>query len=249
MSQKLPKCYQCGGVFTRRIAPPHQRKLRYEGTSHDVLVTDMPEWHCEACNLSVTDEEGDEPLQAALRKHMGLLTPQQIKAGIKELGMTQEKFAEKIRCAPESISRWLNGVVLQSRVYDCLMRIYFHFPEVRGALDQFTPDTEFGRNVVQPSTANEVATGWPTAGSLSSAVFGSEVAPAFPDAFELPAGKDVAWQHGAEATAPVFVSADFLRRLTTILLKHSQSAEVRDRGPRNRLQNFDWSVVCGEVAG
>ena len=89
MSQKLPKCNQCGGAFTRRIAPPHHRKLRYEGTAYDVLVTDTPEWHCAACDLSVTDEEGDEPLQAALRKHIGLLTPQQIKAGIKELGITQ----------------------------------------------------------------------------------------------------------------------------------------------------------------
>ena len=105
MSQKPPKCYQCGTAFVRRVAPPHHRKLRHEGAAHEVLVTDMPEWHCAACNLSVTDEEGDEPLQAALRRHVGLLTPQQIKAGIKDLGITQEKFAEKIRCAPEAQRR------------------------------------------------------------------------------------------------------------------------------------------------
>ena len=161
MSQKLPKCYQCGGAFTRRIAPPHHRKLRYEGTAYDVLVTDMPEWHCAACDLSVTDEEGDEPLQAALRKHIGLLTPQQIKAGIKELGITQEKFAERIRCAPESISRWLNGAVLQSRVYDCLMRIYFEFPQVRNALDQFSPGVTFGETVAHARDAD--VTGCPAA--------------------------------------------------------------------------------------
>ena len=148
MSKRIPKCYQCGGAFAHRIATPHHRKLRYEGVACDVLVTDMPEWHCATCDLSVTDEEGDEPLQAALRKHVGLLTPQQIKAGIKELGITQEKFADKIRCAPESISRWLNGAVLQSRVYDCLMRIYFQFPQVRGALDQFSAGSSFGETVV-----------------------------------------------------------------------------------------------------
>ena len=163
MSEIQPRCYQCGEVFTKRLAQPHHRKLRYEGTSHDVLVSDMPEWHCEACDLSVTDEEGDEPLQAALRNHVGLLTPQQIKAGIKALGMTQEKFAEKIRCAPESISRWLNGAVLQSRVYDCLMRIYFQFPQVRGALDQFSPASSFGDTVVhacEGSTKTCGRAGW-----------------------------------------------------------------------------------------
>jgi DNA-binding transcriptional regulator YiaG len=121
----------------------------------------MPEWHCAACDLSVTDEEGDEPLQAALRKHIGLLTPQQIKAGIKELGITQEKFAERIRCAPESISRWLNGAVLQSRLYDCLMRIYFEFPQVRNALDQFPPGVTFGETVAHARDAD--VTGCPAA--------------------------------------------------------------------------------------
>jgi len=148
MSQRIPKCYQCGGAFAHRIAPAHHRKLRYEGVAYNVLVTDMPEWHCATCDLSVTDEEGDEPLQAALRNHVGLLTPQQIRAGIKELGINQEKFAEKIRCAPESISRWLNGAVLQSRVYDCLMRIYLQFPQVREALDQLSSGSSFGETVV-----------------------------------------------------------------------------------------------------
>ena len=63
-------CYQCGGAFVKRIAPPQIRKLRYGGVPYDVLVNDLPEWHCASCNLSVTDEEADEPLQKALRNHI-----------------------------------------------------------------------------------------------------------------------------------------------------------------------------------
>lgn len=167
MSPDVPKCYQCGGAFTRRVAAPHRRKLRYEGVAHDVLVADMPEWHCAACGLSVTDEEGDGPLQAALRQHVGLLTPQQIKTGIRELGITQEKFAERIRCAPESISRWLNGAVLQSRAYDCLMRTYFQFPAVREALDRLSPESPFGETVVLAARDGAAASSTPVPSEIT----------------------------------------------------------------------------------
>lgn len=148
MTPKTPKCHQCGIAMVHRIAPAHRVKMRYEGSPHDVFVDDMPEWHCAACDVSVTDGDSDKSLQDALRKHIGLLSPQQIKAGLRELRISQDKFAERLGCAAESVSRWLNGVVLQSRTYDRFMRIYFHFPEVRGMLENFAPETTFGHTVV-----------------------------------------------------------------------------------------------------
>ena len=246
MSQKLPKCYQCGAGFTRRIAPPHHRKLRYEGTACDVLVTDMPEWHCATCDLSVTDEEGDEPLQAALRRHVGLLTPQQIKAGIKELGITQEKFAEKIRCAPESVSRWLNGAVLQSRVYDCLMRIYFQFPQVRGALDQFSPASPFGETVVHArdlDVSAGSASGW---GEMESKL--ARISQAY-DSFltatkPTPAGH-VFWDVRSTGNEPGAGRRDSIAVLVKHLYEHAESVESPSHSTSNRISNFDWSVVYG----
>jgi len=148
MKHKTPKCHECGSELVHRIAPPHHVKMRYEGSPYEVLVDTLPEWHCAACSVSITDGESDESLQDALRNHIGLLTPLQIKAGLRELGISQDKFAERLGCAAESVSRWLNGAVLQSRAYDRLMRIYFHFPEVRGVLENFKPDSNFGDTVV-----------------------------------------------------------------------------------------------------
>jgi len=148
MTHKTPKCHQCGNKMVHRIAPACRVKMRYEGSPHDVLVDDMPEWYCADCNVSVTDGESDAFLQDALRRHIGLLSPQQIRAGLRELRISQEKFAERLGCAAESVSRWLNGVVLQSRTYDRFMRIYFHFPEVRGVLKDFAPGTILGNSVV-----------------------------------------------------------------------------------------------------
>lgn len=156
MKPKTPKCHQCGAALASRTAPPHRRKLRYEGVAHDVLVEDMPEWHCAACDIAVTDQEGDPFLQAALRKHVGLLTPDQIRAGLKALKISQDTFAERIGCAAESVSRWLNGAVLQSRTYDRFMRIYFHCPEVRNLFANGSPEHTFG-DVVVPVTAYEIS--------------------------------------------------------------------------------------------
>lgn len=245
MSQKPPKCYQCGKAFVRRVAPPHHRKLRYEGAAHDVLVTDMPEWHCAACELSVTDEEGDEPLQAALRRHVGLLTPQQIKAGIKDLGITQDKFSEKIRCAPESISRWLNGAVLQSRVYDCLMRIYFQFPEVRGALDQFSPEVSFGETVVhtQPSDAGRDSTAR-NDDIEQQAAFAAAGNEAFFVAVREAAASHGFWDVHTPGDESIAVNSDSIKTLIGLLYRHSESVESHSYSTSNRLSGFDWARVC-----
>jgi len=111
----IPSCFQCGKDLEPRLAPPQRMTMRYEGSPHEVLVDKLPEWHCADCQVSVIDESSDKPLQDALRKHIGLLRPEQIKAGLKALGISQEKFAERLGCAAESVSRWLNGAVLQSR--------------------------------------------------------------------------------------------------------------------------------------
>lgn len=156
----IPSCFQCGKDLEPRLAPPQHMTMRYEGSPHEVLVDKLPEWHCADCKVSVVDESSDKPLQDALRKHIGLLRPEQIKAGLKALGISQDKFAERLGCAAESVSRWLNGVVLQSRTYDRLMRIYFHVPVVRGLLENFSPDSSFGEKVVHADAAGGAASGF-----------------------------------------------------------------------------------------
>lgn len=147
------QCFQCGGECEKRIAPPHAYKMKYDGGTHEVLVDNMPEWHCRVCDVSVVDEESDRFLQEALRKHIGLLSPDQIRAGLKKLDISQDKFAAQLGCAAESVSRWLNGAVLQSRTYDRFMRVYFQCPDVRGYLENFSPEHPFGEEVVQAARA------------------------------------------------------------------------------------------------
>jgi DNA-binding transcriptional regulator YiaG len=256
MKQKNPKCHECGKEFIHRIAPPRRVRMRYEGSPQDVLVEHLPEWHCAGCNVSITDGESDEAFQNALRKHIGLLSPQQIKAGLKELDISQDRFAERLGCAAESVSRWLNGAVLQSRAYDRLMRIYFHFPEVRGVLANFTPDSSFGDTVVH---------------ALADALHGSESSRNFRDlaSAELQTEVITAWKTAFAS----HVATTLLSQFRPAVVGASSSPTIRftafgaidrgwtartefygdrggrgSKGPASRIPESAWFGVGGEAA-
>jgi hypothetical protein len=246
MKPKTPKCHQCGSEMVHRIAPSHRVKMRYEGSPQDVLVENMPEWHCAACGLSVTDGESDEALQNALRVHVGLLNPQQIKAGLRE----------RLGCAAESVSRWLNGAVLQSRAYDRLMRIYFHFPEVRGLLENFTPDSHFGSTVVH-ALANESHGGLSSRPrrSLSSLEIQMEVIAAWETALASHPTTALFSQTGPETvglasdsrvsfTAFGAINRDWISRTQF----HGGRGDRGSKGSASRIPESAWVGVGGEAA-
>jgi len=61
-----------------------------------------------------------------------------------ELGLTQRNFAERLGVAPETVSRWLNGVCIQTRALDNLMRVFFGFSSVRDVLTADGPARTLG---------------------------------------------------------------------------------------------------------
>ena len=80
----------------------------------------------------------------ALRAHLNLLTPAQIRDGIKRVGMSQKDVASRLGIAEETLSRWLNEAQIQSRAMDNLLRAFFAFPQLRIALSGETQDPELG---------------------------------------------------------------------------------------------------------
>ena len=80
----------------------------------------------------------------ALRERWRLLVPDQIKEGIKAVDLNQQEVAKRLGVAPETISRWVNGVLIQSRAMDNLLRVYFAFPQVQVALRGANQDPDLG---------------------------------------------------------------------------------------------------------
>lgn len=78
---------------------------------------------------------------------MRLLTPEQIETAIQQLGLKQKELAARLGVAEETISRWINGSMLQTRAMDNLLRAYFALPQLRAALTGPSQDPEFGTSV------------------------------------------------------------------------------------------------------
>ena len=65
---------------------------------------------------------------------LDLLSGDQIRTNREELGLSQRSLAEHLGVAVETISRWENGVLTQTRAMDRYLRVYFGVPAARAAL-------------------------------------------------------------------------------------------------------------------
>jgi transcriptional regulator with XRE-family HTH domain len=99
---------------------------------------------CQACGKKVFTETVDAQENEALRAHLNLLTPAQIRDGIKRVGMSQKDVAARLGIAEATLSRWLNETQIQSRAMDNLLRAFFAFPQLRTVLCGESQDPELG---------------------------------------------------------------------------------------------------------
>lgn len=112
----------------------YDAEVRHDGRLHVFRVTNLRVDRCGACGELLFTNATDEQISSALREHLKLLSPEEMRERLELLGMTQKEFAERIGVAPESVSRWLTGRQIQSRAMDNLIRLFFRFDNVRSAL-------------------------------------------------------------------------------------------------------------------
>ena len=131
-------CFQVSVVPTRVDYPT---EVNYDGRLVSFVAHGVDIPTCQNCGEKVFTLEVDDQINAALYRHLGLLTPEQIREGIERLGMTQKEVAERLGIAEATLSRWVNKLVIQSRAMDNYLRVFFKFPDVRSALAAVATDS------------------------------------------------------------------------------------------------------------
>lgn len=144
-----------------RPAREHRKvKATYEGRQYDVDVQDFPVNRCTNCGASSIGVEADDAINHALRDNLQLLQPEEIRANRDALGMTQQRLADTIGFAAESLSRWENGSIIQSRSYDRMLRAYFALPSLRNFFSHLKVSSDLGRRVVGTDSRHAQIGAW-----------------------------------------------------------------------------------------
>ncbi len=134
-------CPNCGQADVWPTIINYQAKMNYEGRSYEFEVRDLEVFECRKCGEQLFNNDADRSISTAFRATLGLLQPEQVRLGRKALALSQKELAKHLGVAEESISRWETGALIQSRVVDRQIRLYFQLPAVRTLLGAGeTPD-------------------------------------------------------------------------------------------------------------
>ncbi len=128
------RCPECGKKEVRLATVRHTSQIKHDGRLHSVEVPKLRVPRCAACGELVFDNDVDEQIAAALRRQLGLLSADEIRKSRDALGLSQRALAEHLGVAVETISRWENGVLTQTKAMDRYLRVYFGVPAARAAL-------------------------------------------------------------------------------------------------------------------
>ena len=128
------RCPECGKIEVRPATVHHSSQIKHDGRLYTVEVSRLRVPRCKSCGELVFDNGADEQIAAALREQLGLLPAEQMRTNREHLGLSQRELAKHLGVAVETISRWENGVLTQTRAMDRYLRVYFGVPAVRAAL-------------------------------------------------------------------------------------------------------------------
>jgi putative zinc finger/helix-turn-helix YgiT family protein len=138
------RCRHCGKEEVVLVTSRYDAEVRHDGRLHQFTIPRLQIAVCQACGEKVFTEQVDDQINAGLRAHLQLMTPEEIRTALVRVKLTQKEAAERLGIAEETLSRWLNETQIQSRAMDNLLRVFFAFPQVRTALCGRARDPQLG---------------------------------------------------------------------------------------------------------
>ncbi|MCY3770129.1 MAG: type II toxin-antitoxin system MqsA family antitoxin [Gammaproteobacteria bacterium] len=120
--QTNPTCPLCGGVEVTTSWTSFAFNYG-SGESMAELTESIPTRLCVVCKFEYLDEEAERLKHDAVCRHLGVLTPTEIRRIRKEYNLTRAKFAQLTGFGEASLNRWENGLSIQTHAYDQYLRL------------------------------------------------------------------------------------------------------------------------------
>jgi DNA-binding transcriptional regulator YiaG len=126
--------WHCGTCRAKDVWPAiiaYQAKIRHDGTLHTVDIPNLEIPKCRHCGEVVFSNDTNHHIYMAFRAQVGLLTPEEIRAKRQALGLAAGQLAEAVRVPEALVVDWEDGLRIQTRAQDLLLRTFFAVPEAR----------------------------------------------------------------------------------------------------------------------
>ena len=120
-------CIECGGS---RIAERIMEQAFPYGSHGDEvqLTASMPVFTCLDCGYEYFDERGEAARHAAVCRHSGVQTPEEIRKTREATGLTRAEFCHLTGFGSASLQRWEAGSIIPNTSSDRLMFL-LRYPE------------------------------------------------------------------------------------------------------------------------
>ena len=118
-------CPLCG---TDEVTTSWKRHVFDYGSGESVaeLSVNVPVRSCASCQLEFLDEPAEGLKHEAVCKHLGVLTPAEIRRIREGHGMSRVSFARVTGLGEASLNRWENGLNIQTHANDRYLRLLNH---------------------------------------------------------------------------------------------------------------------------
>ena len=138
------ECPLCGGDSI--VTFLHSDTFKYgSGDSAATLHVNLPVRRCNPCKFEFVDHEGERLRHEAVCRHIGVLSPTEVRDLRARYGMTRAAFAQATALGEATLSRWENGALIQNRAHDRYLRL-LRTPWIMNALRLLaTPEPEAPR--------------------------------------------------------------------------------------------------------
>jgi putative zinc finger/helix-turn-helix YgiT family protein len=118
----LLECPECGEPAVTTKMTPHT--FEYGRGENAVPITaDLPLRVCGHCGFEYYDKEGQEARHAAVCRHLGVLTPAEIRQLRERHGLSRTEFADLTGLGEATIARWERGALIQNIGNDRFLRL------------------------------------------------------------------------------------------------------------------------------
>jgi putative zinc finger/helix-turn-helix YgiT family protein len=132
-SMETRVCDECGG-YKVQMSFKDDHFFFGSGTDAVELVAQVPVWTCDKCGHAYTDGEAEDLRHEVVCRHLGVLSPTQIRGVREKYGMSQSDFAKATGFGLASVKRWETGALIQNQSADRLLRLLATDRSIMGKL-------------------------------------------------------------------------------------------------------------------